>query len=89
MASEGILRFITVRPAKARVQPPPNVLIPAAGLFQQLAAAVASGADRAGLREIARGYSAAADHPEPLDTAALREWFYASTASGTPTTASH
>ncbi|MFI6533730.1 hypothetical protein ACIBHY_14845 [Nonomuraea sp. NPDC050547] len=77
MASEGILRFITVRPAKARVQPPPNVLIPAAGLFQQLAAAVASGADRAGLREIARGYSAAADHPEPLDTAALREWFYA------------
>ncbi|MFE0149299.1 hypothetical protein ACFWY5_19280 [Nonomuraea sp. NPDC059007] len=77
MASEGILRFITVRPAKARVQPPPNVLVPAAGLFQQLAAAVASGADRAGLREIARGYSAAADHPEPFDTAALREWFYA------------
>ncbi|MFI9555798.1 hypothetical protein [Nonomuraea endophytica] len=77
MASEGILRFITVRPAKARVQPPPSVLIPAAGLFQQLAAAVAGGADRARLREIARGYSAAADHPEPLDPAALREWFYA------------
>ncbi|MFI6292537.1 hypothetical protein ACIBEJ_13180 [Nonomuraea sp. NPDC050790] len=77
MASEGILRFITVRPAKARVQPPPSVLVPVAGLFQQLATAVADGADRARLREVARHYTIAADQPEPLDPAALREWFYA------------
>ncbi|WP_157245739.1 hypothetical protein [Nonomuraea typhae] len=79
MASEGILRFITVRPAKARVQPPPasSTLVPSAGLYQRLAAAVDQGATRQGLREVARHYATAADHPETLDPMALREWFYA------------
>lgn len=81
MASEGIFRFITVRPAKAAVTTTGlTILSETSGLFQRLSSAAAEGADRKRLREIARNYSESDDSSTPadrlLDLGPLRTWFY-------------
>ncbi|WP_205718470.1 hypothetical protein [Actinomadura sp. WMMA1423] len=80
MASEGIFRFITVRPARkqATLAGMP-VMVETSELYRRLAEAAAAGADRGRLRETAAGL-----HPRDetertaeLDVAPLRAWFYA------------
>lgn len=90
MSTESILRFVTVRPAKAGTSSAGlRVLTESSGLLQQLSTAVAEGADRERLREIARNYEPGdgqgsesgdprqgdAEQSGTLDVAPLREWF--------------
>src|ERR1700754_5028667 len=82
VASEGVFRFMTVRPARPRVRPPaPGALAETSGLFRRLSTAAAEGAGRERLREIARSYPGTAAYREPvpevLDLAPLRAWFQA------------
>ncbi|MFD0533686.1 hypothetical protein ACFQY7_07700 [Actinomadura luteofluorescens] len=54
MASEGIFRFMTVRPArKQATHAGLPVMVESSGLYRRLAEAAAAGAGREGLREIA------------------------------------
>ncbi|GAA4385397.1 hypothetical protein GCM10023088_54910 [Actinomadura verrucosospora] len=80
MASEGIFRFMTVRPARrqATLAGMP-VMVETSDLYRRLAEAAAEGADRERLREMASGPARpdAAARTAGLDLAPLRAWFYA------------
>jgi hypothetical protein len=79
MASEGIFRFMTVRPARKQATAPGvSALIETTELHRRLSEAVAEGADRERLQEMARDHAGPDDAAQagPLDVAPLRTWFY-------------